>query len=280
MKKKHDTKHTSFSVKKPFFAYRNGSTAVHRAHPIAKLIVLASFCSVCFAPVSSNATAVWVLFACALFACAVFFFARGNTDTIRVCLYALLLGVFVTVFRFLGVSCTRFAPFTEPLVQKLGSARSVLSGEPYVRFLCFVFSFDFAGLVAGALYTARLFLTALFCELFFETTSLVSLRYALEDAERAAAKRFPFVKRVPFALVVFLSIRFIPHIASLWQSVRRASHARSGALWGGGTDVGRMRFWRTVRLFVYARALELSALFSCLLHDAEETRKAVLSRSG
>jgi biotin transport system permease protein len=70
------------------------------------------------------------------------------------------------------------------------------------------------------------------------------------------------------ALVISLAINFIPQIFETWNRVNLAARARS---------VSRKR--KNLHTVITTAYLELQALFSCLLYQAETTRQAVLNRS-
>jgi energy-coupling factor transporter transmembrane protein EcfT len=128
-------------------------------------------------------------------------------------------------------------------------------------------SLNMAELPEGLLYTVRFFITTCAALVFFETTSRRELQDALEQVESVFRRIIPPLRRVPAALSVSIAIGFIPEIFSMWNTIILAAAARI-------PSDRRLPPFRRIAVICQ----ELSALLSCMIARAEETRKAVLNR--
>ena len=111
---------------------------------------------------------------------------------------------------------------------------------------------DYNGIAYAFLFTLRFFISTLGAQCVFQTTSPLQIQECFE--------------KIPFGLTLSLAINFIPEIFSTWNKISLAARSRSP----------RKKSIRTsVRIF-YA---EFSSLFSCMLNQAENKRRAVINRS-
>ena len=193
------------------FAYRKGSTLLHKLPALLKIIFLAAFNIFIFW--EADSFLIWRLSAGSLVCLVFFILAKCGPKTLKSLFYVLLLGILVTLFNL-----------------------------------------SKAGLIYGALYTARFLLAALLAQIVFETTSPLEIKEA-----------------VPIA-ALSLAINFIPEIFSEWNKIHLAARARSA-------KSGRGFFYSCARAVFFTPLLELEALFSNMLDRAEKKRRALLNRS-
>jgi len=180
----------------PLFAYRPGSSPVHRVPALVKLAL--------YALVATGALAVPPLALVPLAAClfAVSCLARLSPASLLGAARALLAyALAVAFFRVLGAD-------KDELIPALSDA---------------------------GVYLARLALILLGGSIFFETTSSCALRAGLEsiqDAIQSIIERLPGPTkrlRVPdLALSLSLTVSFIPRVFSAWEKVDRAYRVRAG----------------------------------------------------
>ena len=231
------------------FAYRRGTTVLHKTPALVKLSFLMVFCVCTF----TNGPHEFVRTGCCLAVSAVLFFLSGaHRQSLRQLAFVPVLGAFVTVFGTLT-----FPP----------SLTGVVPSAHIITVLPF-FALNTEGLRAGVLYTVRFFVTALAAQVVFETTSSIEIKNALESVQNSIARVMPPVKKWNPAFVISLAITFIPQVFATWNRVHLASLARSAA--------GKKK---NIIKIISTAYLELQALFSCLLHQAETTRQAFVNRS-
>lgn len=180
----------------PLFAYRPGSSPVHRAPALAKLILYALVAALALA---LRPLALVPLAACLFTAsCA----ARLSPTSLLGAARALLAyALAVAFFRVLGADRAELVP----------------------------------ALCDAGIYLTRLSLILLGGSIFFETTSSCALRDGLEsiqDGIQSIIARIPGPTRrlrVPdLALSLSLTVSFIPRVFSTWEKVDRAYRARAG----------------------------------------------------
>ncbi len=212
------------------FSYKNRASLLHRIPALLKILMMFSFCIFCFMETSYEHIK---LPACFAFSLILFFLARGNWMTLKSLPYVFVLGAFVTALRMFN-----FLP---------------------------EFSFNREGFVWGILYTARLFITALACQVIFETTSSAQISDSLEEIEDRVARVIPPVKKLHCALLISLALNFIPLVFETWNKVHLASMARS---------LKKKNLVSATSILLS----ELEALLSCLIFKAETKRKAILNR--
>ena len=179
------------------FAYRRGSTPLHRMNAGLKVLFLIALCIVTF--------------------------AGGMYDTLDSVMSAPLL---IRTALCLAVTIALF----------VASERSKTSFKP-VRFVLFigalmilfrVFNQPFKdALAAGLLYTVRFLITAVAAQIVFETTSPLEIREAFEKGQDKVAKPLPFIKKLNPALTLSLAINFIPQVFATWHLVHTAAQART-----------------------------------------------------
>lgn len=159
----------------------------------------------------------------------------------------------------------------------------------------FPITLDLLQLPDGLLYTLRFLVTATSALILFETTSRLQMLEALEQVEDLLKKIFPPLKKFHVARIVSIAIGFIPEIFTVWNQVNLAARARmqtttslrsatdswsvagtrSTANSQSATGKQKISIKRRIAILV----AEFSALLSCMMQRAEETRKAVENRS-
>ncbi len=217
------------------FSYQKGTSPMHRIPALVKIIFLLIFSIfVCYNKGQASALAFYIKNAsCIFIALLIFFIASPSVKTLLALHPVLFLGFLVTLFK---------------------------------TFDFITFTFSKEGLIEGLLYTLRFLLTSLVASVVFKTTSSIQIKDALEQVQNCLAKILPVIKKINPALLLSLTINFIPMIFDTWNKIELAAKARS--------PKKRFSLFK-IRIF-YA---EFSALFSCLLYKAEITRKALLNRS-
>lgn len=125
---------------------------------------------------------------------------------------------------------------------------------------------SFDGIRAGFLYTIRLGTVSLLALITFETTTHLQIQDSLETIESLIKKIFPPFRKVPFALTMSVTIGFIPEIFATWNKIQKASAAR--------IPCKKISVVRRIEIF----SAQISALFSCMLSKAEQTRRAIVAR--
>ena len=190
----------------PLFSYSAADTPIHRAPALAKLVALAVAGACAFHPNS----AVLAGTGCALALCALC--ARIPAQShLRNARYLFWYMVVILVFRFLG-------PIPTPQALK-------------------------AGLADSGLYAFRLAIALLAGTVFYETTGTVEILGALRsiaDMARRIARVFTRKSSagasrstVDLALLLSLTISFIPRIFESWSRLNRSWDARGGSTKGG-----------------------------------------------
>lgn len=215
------------------FSYKNRKSILHRIPSVIKLFVIIALCFICFTETSFEKLKLSI---CFLFSIFLFFLGRGNLITLKPLIYVFFLGAFVTLLRMFN-----FIP---------------------------EFSLDKKEFFSGIIYTIKLFITTLACQIIFETTSNSQIYTCFELIENTIAKVFSFVKIIKknhIALLISLSISFIPLIFETWQKVHLASKARS---------LKKRSIFYAIKIIL----LEMESLLSCLINKADIKRKAIESK--
>ena len=183
------------------FAYRRGTSVLHRTPALAKLAALFALCLFVFAgsPVTSfdellSRQSLTRLVAGLATSCVLFALSGAHLCSIVRVRFVFAFGLFVTAVRMIHV----------PLF------------------------FDTGALAYGISYTARFFAASLASEVVFETTSSTEISEALEQLQDALARVFPPIKKTQVALVLSLAINFVPQVFATWNKVSLASRARGG----------------------------------------------------
>lgn len=130
-----------------------------------------------------------------------------------------------------------------------------------------VLSQNYSALLPDLLYTFRFFVTALFSLIVFETTSRLEIMETLCNIENKICKIIPSFKKLNFAMLISITITFIPEIFSEWNRIRTAATARSRL-----NKKGKPKF------SINSINAQITALFLNMLQYAEEVRRAVSNR--
>lgn len=130
-----------------------------------------------------------------------------------------------------------------------------------------VLSQNYSALLPDLLYTFRFFVTALFSLIVFETTSRLEIMETLCNIENKICKIIPALKKLNFAMLISITITFIPEIFSEWNRIRTAATARSRL-----NKKGKPKF------SINSINAQITALFLNMLQYAEEVRRAVSNR--
>ena len=241
------------------FSYRRGNSILHKTPALVKLAILITLCIVTFKGGSYNylieITALPVIIRtsiCFAISVALFILAKSKLKSLKQLNFVYVLGALMILFRMI-----RLPQF-------------ITAEETQNSFIVKVFPFlylDIDGLAAGVLYTIRFFITTLAANVIFETTSVLEIKEALESIQDFISKIIPPFKKLNLALVISLAINFIPQIFSTWNQVHLASIARSNPQ------------NKNLAQSIHNASQQLQTLFSCLLYQAEEKRKAILNRS-
>lgn len=120
---------------------------------------------------------------------------------------------------------------------------------------------------SDGLYVARFFTTALFALVVFETTSKIQIMDTLSAIENLICKVLPPFRKLHFALILSITITFIPEIFSQWNKINMAAASRTPLNKKG----------RRPQTLASLNA-QLTALFMNLLQYAEQVRRAVTNR--
>ena len=230
------------------FAYRKGSTPMHRMKALAKIVFLMVLCVATFSGSTEDFKVFIIRTAPCLAASILMFILAGSRlQSLRQLLFVPVLGLFVTL-------CSAVS------IPGAGEGQRALVSLPFL-------ALTLEGVTYGLCYTLRFFITALAAQSVFETTSAAEIAAALESAQEAAARVFPPLKKWNLALPLALTLSFIPQVFGTWNRVHLAAKARScGA--GGFRPVAAVR----------SASAELQALLSSLLFQAETKRRALLNR--
>lgn len=126
---------------------------------------------------------------------------------------------------------------------------------------------NYSALISDCLYIFRFFITALFSLIVFETTSKLEILDSISALENAVCKVIPVAKKLNFALILSITITFIPEIFSEWNKITLAATARTTL-----KKNGKRKFSLT------SINAQITALFLNMLQYAEELRRAVINR--
>ena len=215
------------------FSYQRGNTLLHRIPALAKLIFIILFCILVCRDLQGQALV--AKDAACILLILILFFSAGHPFRSLIELWpVLVIGAFVTVCRSIDF---------------------------------FPLSFVKEGLFDGLRYTFNFLISSLACSLVFRTTSSLKIMDALETVQDCIAKIFPPINKLNPALLISMTISFIPMVFETWNKVALAVKAREHA--------GKRNHF-SLRIL----SAQFSALFSCLLYKAETARKAILNRSG
>ena len=130
-----------------------------------------------------------------------------------------------------------------------------------------VLSQNYNALFSDLLYTFRFFVTALFSLVVFETTSRLEIMDTLCVVENKICRIIPSFKKLNSAMLISITITFIPEIFSEWNKIRTAATARSKL-----NKKGKPEF------SINSANAQITALFLNMLQYAEEVRRAVTNR--
>ncbi len=130
-----------------------------------------------------------------------------------------------------------------------------------------VVSQNYNALFSDLLYTFRFFVTAMFSLIVFETTSRLEIMDTLCGVENKICRIIPSFKKLNSAMLISITITFIPEIFSEWNKIRTAATARSKL-----NKKGRTKF------SINSANAQITALFLNMLQYAEEVRRAVTNR--
>lgn len=118
-----------------------------------------------------------------------------------------------------------------------------------------------------ALYIAHFFTTALFTLIVFETTSKIQILSTLSCIEDFLSKILPPFRKLHFALILSITITFIPEIFSAWNKISLAAASRTPL-----NKKGKRR------ISIRQLNAQFSALFMNMIQYAEQVRRAVENR--
>lgn len=130
-----------------------------------------------------------------------------------------------------------------------------------------ILSKNYSALFSDLLYTFRFFATALFSLVVFETTSRLQIMETLCGLENKICRIIPSFKKLNFAMLISITITFIPAIFSEWNKICTAAAARSKI-----SRKGKIKF------SISSASAQITALFLNMLQYAEEVRRAVTNR--
>lgn len=212
------------------FCYRNRNSVLSRIPALAKLIFIFVLCISVFRDCDYEKLKLGICFA---FTVLLFILGKCNFKTVSAMKYVLTIGTLILLLRSFN-----YTPEA---------------------------SINVEGFWAGVEYTVRLFITALACQIIFETTSPMQIQSALETVETLVAKIVPPAKKLHGALLISLAINFIPLVFETWDKVHLASMARSPKK-------------KNIVAATSILLSEVEALLSCLIFKAETKRKAILNR--
>lgn len=222
------------------FSYRNSNSAVHKIPASLKLILmivvtLRTFSNTTYL-LSSEQSAIFLPY----------------IPWIRTGFYFLITAIFFFLAK---------TPF-----KTLLKLRFILWIGGLLAFLSLI-NGNFSALTSDLLYIFRFFVTTLFSLIVFETTSKLEILDSLSDLENAICKIIPAARKLNFALILSITITFIPKIFSAWNKISLAGAARSKLKKNGK------------RKFSLSSAnAQITALFLNMLQYAEELRRAVINR--
>ncbi len=224
------------------FAYRSTPSLLHKVPSLIKLIYVFAFCIAAFSGgTPQNLTEAYS------------FPLLLRTG---ICTFLSLLTWILAGFHFSTIKNTKFVIFIAIL---------------FAIFRCYKFENetfifpDYDGLCFAGIFSIRFFITTLTAQCVFETTSSLEIQITFETMEKIIGKIIPPFKKLKFALTLSLAINFIPQIFSTWNKISLAAKARSPQK-------------NSPVKFIRNYYLQFTALFSCLLKQAEEKRSAAINR--
>ena len=221
------------------FAYKKANTLLHKMPALLKLIFLFSICIYAFSSGILNTMEE--------------VFCKTEIIKLSICFFCVILLFILARFPWKSLKNLKF-------VFVLGAFLTIF------KMLHFPLYFDKNALVSGLHYTFCFFISALSAQLIFESTSSLQIKDALEKLQNLIALIFPPIKKLNPALIISLAINFIPMVFANWNKVNLAYRARKNKKSG-------------IIEAINNAFLQISAFFSCLLHQAETTRMALLNRS-
>lgn len=235
----------------PLFSYRHSDSLVHKIPAWVKLLVL----MIVTLRIFSNAT-----------------FGleeiTGGTECIkwaRTGFYFL-----ITMFFFFAARTPFRSLFRLRFILWLGLCMVIVS-LCSVRVVeengAYFYSLNTQMLKDDGIYIARFFTTALLALVVFETTSKIQIMDTLSSIENAVCKVIPSFKKLHLALILSITITFIPEIFSSWNRINMAAAARTPL-----NRKGRRSF------SLNSLNAQFTALFMNMLQYAEQVRRAVENR--
>lgn len=221
---------------------------------------------------------------------AIFSYRNENSAIHRIpCGIKLILMLFVTLrtfsnstFGFSVENFSRFIPWIRTSFYFLAAiiffflAKTPFKSLLRLRFLLWIailfssvsiLSKNYSALFSDLLYTFRFFVTALFSLVVFETTSRLQIMETLCGLENKICRIIPSFKKLNFAMLISITITFIPAIFSEWNKICTAAAARSKI-----SRKGKIKF------SISSASAQITALFLNMLQYAEEVRRAVTNR--
>lgn len=224
------------------FSYSKGNSIVHKIPPLLKIFFLTSFCIFTFfggdnIPQSFfydlKSTLFFLKYAfCFCLPLLLFALSKIHTNIFFELKPVLFITIMVTLFRSIKL---------------------------------FPLSFYEEGFYSGVLYSLRFVSTSLAASVVFKTTSSLQINQAFASLENGIAKIFPSVKKSNPALLLSLTINFIPCVFELWNKINLAAKARRG----------KKKYMFTPSII----AQEFSTLLSCLLFKSKNIWNAIQNRS-
>lgn len=291
------------------FSYRIGNTCIHKVPALLKFIILlvisirifsdkSFFMQILSLYKSFNSFELSILnivspaFSLVIWAKIFFYFilvsvffilARTPISHIKNLLFVPLIGFFVTIIRMISFVPIDVSQILPPIL--INNSFWFTS----IKILPFLF-INPVELPEGLLYTSRFFVTAIAALVLFETTSTLQIEETLSSLEKKVAIIFPPIKKLHLAQIISISIGFIPEIFATWNKVVIAAKARNpnngrvkeNHLSNARTTTTKAKLNSNFAHFAQKISLiiaQFSALLSCLLSRAEETRKAFLNRN-
>lgn len=221
---------------------------------------------------------------------AIFSYRNEDSAVHRIpCGIKLILMLFVTLrtfsnstFGFSGENFSRFIPWIRTSFYFLAAiiffflAKTPFKSLLRLKFLLWIailfssvsiLSKNYSALFSDLLYTFRFFVTALFSLVVFETTSRLQIIETLCGLENKICRIIPSFKKLNFAMLISITITFIPAIFSEWNKICTAAAARSKI-----SRKGKIKF------SISSASAQITALFLNMLQYAEEVRRAVTNR--
>lgn len=251
-----------------FFAYRSGNTWVHRYDSRVKLILLAVFTSLVF---SGSLTLLAVSSLCIMAFALIARIPAANYR--RIAFWILWYAVLILFFT--GGAGGGAMP--EPGLQAAPGTETASGVRDFFSPGIILFAAQsFLGM--HGLYLWRLAAALLAGTVFYETTGTLAIRDAVDaicSVPDALYRRYNRTaqpngdaKHNSFALLLTLTLIFIPRVFSAWNALNRSWEAR-----GGKTTAPRIGLlWRRLVFLV-------PALIAVLLETARDTARAMQNRT-